>query len=504
MTGMMDIDTVREALIELPDGTSHGDQALLSHVYIPPSHLKALHPDNLLVTGMRGAGKTFWWGALQDEAVRTLVGQQAARYPLSGNTKVRAGFGVTLAPDQYPGRHVLMSLMSGFEPRIVWRTVQAYQLAGAAHELRKRRWWRERVAFVDRNPEVIDRLFYETDVECDRRDTYLVILFDALDRCNDDWKEMYRAIRGLLQTSLDMRSYRRLRVKVFLRTDQVDKSKIADFPDASKVFSSAVELNWRRRDLYGLLWHYLSNGTHGELFRNFLTTHGGEKFTVGSESVFSFPRTVFKEDDQRSSFHAITGTWMGLGPKRGFPYTWIPNHLADTEGRVSPRSFLAALRRAGEHTRAEHPDHQYALHYDSIKRGVQAASEIRVGEIREDYPWIHRVLISLAGMVVPCAFEEIAKRWRDEEVLEQLTRGIDQNEIADNRSEEVMERMIEGEEQSESKLLPLHIEQGPDGVRTDLETLGVFMRLYDGRVNIPDVFRVGYGLGRRGGVRPIR
>ena len=35
-------------------------------------------------------------------------------------------------------------------------------------------------------------------------------------------------------------------------------------------------------------------------------------------------------------------------------------------------------------------------------------------------------------------------------------------------------------------------------------SLGVFHPLYDGRVNIPDVFRVGYGLGRRGGVKPAR
>ena len=99
---------------------------------------------------------------------------------------------------------------------------------------------------------------------------------------------------------------------------------------------------------------------------------------------------------------------MGLGPKRGFPYTWIPNHLADTEGRVSPRSFLAALRKAVEDTDDEHPEHSCALHYDSIKRGVQEASKIRVSEIQEDYPWMHRALTPLAGMYVPCAFEEIA------------------------------------------------------------------------------------------------
>ena len=484
MSRTIDVETAREALAELPDDTSHGDQPPPAQVYLPRSHLKALHPDNLLVTGMRGAGKTFWWGALQNEAVRALVGQQSGRSPMGESTEVRTGFGVRPAPDEYPGKDVLKTLMlDGVEPRSIWRTVQAWQLAGGADELRKRRSWPERVAFVDRNPEVIDRLFHERDVEFDRKGAYLVILFDALDRCADDWKEMYPAIRGLMQTALDMRAYRRLRVKVFLRSDQVDESRIADFPDASKVLASAVELSWPRRELYGLLWHFLAHGRHGERFRSFLTLHDWSVLRAGDESVFSAPRTIFKEDDQRGKFHDIAGKWMGRGPKRGFPYTWIPNHLADTEGRVSPRSFLAALRKAVEDTRDEHPEHRYALHYESIKRGVREASRIRVSEMREDYPWMDRVLTPLDGMVVPCSFDEIAERWRSEGVLDRLREETGQDEV---------------------KLPPRHVEQGPDGVRTDLESLGVFLRLRDGRVNIPDVFRVGYGLGRRGGVRPIR
>ena len=483
MTPTIDVETARAALAELPDGTSHGDQMAPAQVYAPPSHLKAMDPDILLVTGMRGAGKTFWWSALQDEAVRALLSQQT-RSRVSGSTEVRPGFGVTAPHDQYPSKDVLRKLMAaGVEPRLIWRTVQARQLAGESHELRKRRLWAERVAFVDGNPEAIDRLFYEMDVECERRDAYLVILFDALDRCADDWKEMYPAIRGLLQTALDMRAYRRLRVKVFLRSDQVEESRIADFPDASKVLSSAIELSWPRRELYGLLWHLIGNGRHGDLFRSFLTPHDWRVLSAGDQSVFSAPRTLFEEDDQRAKFHAIAGKWMGRGPKRGFPYTWIPNHLGDTEGRVSPRSFLAALRKAVEDTAAEYPEHPYPLHYDSIKRGVQEASKIRVSEIREDYPWIDRAMRPLAGMVVPCAFAEIAERWRIEGVMERLQEETDQDEV---------------------KLPPRHVEQGPDGVRADLESLGVFMRLHDGRVNIPDVFRVGYGLGRRGGVRPIR
>ena len=41
-------------------------------------------------------------------------------------------------------------------------------------------------------------------------------------------------------------------------------------------------------------------------------------------------------------------------------------------------------------------------------------------------------------------------------------------------------------------------------VREALESLGIFLRMRDGLVHIPDVFRVGYGLGRRGGVKSIR
>ena len=107
---------------------------------------------------------------------------------------------------------------------------------------------------------------------------------------------------------------------------------------------------------------------------------------------------------------------MGSGPKRGFPYTWIPNHLGDTEGRVSPRSFLAALRVAADDTQKRHSEHGNALHYDSIKRGVQEASKTRVIEIKEDYPWVHGVLEPLRGMSVPCSFEQIEECWQKNKV----------------------------------------------------------------------------------------
>lgn len=479
----IDAETARAALVGLPKETSDGDSLALEHVYLPRSHLKAMDLDTALVKGMRGAGKTFWWKALRRSDVRRIIDDASGRSRLSEDTKVRTGFGSDASPDDYPSIDVLPRLMKRVDPRIVWRTVIARQLACGDHVLRGMVNWSERVDWVENHPEEIDRLFSKSDAENYRKNRYFLVLFDALDRCARDWKDMYRAIRGLLQLALDMRSFRRLRVKIFLRSDQMDEARVADFPDASKILSSSAELNWPRKELYGLLWHLLANGDYGIAFRDFL---GGKWRPVdsGGDGVYRIPRGLVNEDLQRERFHRVAGPAMGTNVRRGLPYTWIPNHLGDTEGQVSPRSFIAALRAAADDTGECYPDHKYALHYESIKRGVQTASQTRVREIREDYPWVHRVLEPLRGMTVPCEFAEIDKHWRSKGVLDRLEEESANDEV---------------------KLLPRHMKSGGEGVREELEALRIFQRLEtDGRVNMPDVFRLGYGLGRKGGVRPVR
>jgi len=120
--------------------------------------------------------------------------------------------------------------------------------------------------------------------------------------------------------------------------------------------------------------------------------------------------------------------------------------------------------------------------FPSIKRGVLKASGIRRRELQEDYPWVDTLMRPLQGLNVPCEFQEVAERWRRGPIRE------------------IEQRASKGRE----RLPPAHLEQGPEGLGKDLEELGVFLRLRDGRVNIPDVFRLAYGLGRKGGVKPAR
>ena len=487
---------LRDLLLSaLPEETSlHGNVPEARFVYLPASHRKALEPNASVVVGLRGAGKSFWWAALQDSKIRSLVSHLAPHAGVSEKMHVAVGFGETApGPDTFPGRETLEKLLSdGVAARLIWRTVVAYHADTKDSPLRVLPTWQERIYWVTNNPEIVDQRLAERDEAFAEAHTWFMVLFDALDRSASTWKNMNRLIRGLLETARDFRPYRRLRVKCFLRTDQLDEGEVADFPDASKVLASSVELTWTREDLFGLLWQYLGNASHkgAEHFVQISEAHFGirwEDTQVGDVRVRRVaPSCIYDEAAQRQLFHSIAGEWMGRDWRRGFPYTWIPNHLADAGGNVSPRSFLAALRAAAQDTNERYPAHDTALHYESIKRGVQRASSIRVRELTEDYPWVHALMEPLSGVVVPCDFAEVALRWKEARAIEALRKSAQRDE--------------------EKRLPPAHLEMGVDanGLRRDLEELGIFRRTHDGRVDIPDVYRVGYGLGRRGGVKPLR
>ena len=467
----------------LPQETSlFGGSPELKYTYLPAGHAKALHPDSMLVVGIRGAGKSYWWSALQREDHRSLVAKNLPKTGISKETLVSQGFGEKSSPNDYPQKDTIADLLGHFDARQIWRTIILVHLskdAGADGPLsRQQPSWKGRIGWVQEHPEEVERLFFEVDTKLDQSGVYHLILFDALDRTADDWKSMYTIVRGLLQVLLEFRSYKRIRPKAFLRPDQLEDSSVAAFPDSSKVLSQKVELSWPRNELYGLLWQHLANDV--DLFR----VGCSEGFDIEwrqQDQVWTVPEKLrIDEDKQRDVFHAITGPWMGRDRRRGFPYTWLPNHLGDARRQVSPRSFLAALRHAASDS--SKPDYEYPLHYESIKRGVQEASQIRVREMQEDYPWVETLMKPLSGLSVPCSFDEIANRWERGQTLRQLRQKIKRAGV---------------------RLPPAHIDSGESGVRQDLEELGVFERMSDKRVNLPDVYRVGYGIGRRGGVKAV-
>lgn len=469
---------IREAIIQaLPVDTSYSGTAPPSeHLYIPPAHLKALRLESQLVVGTRGVGKSVWTAALEDSMLRSQLG---AVIPELEKTEIRVGFKESPNLSLYPDSNTFVQLVGkGFDAYHVWRAILIRWAAEIVGESIPHSAWEDTVSWVVDNPEPVARMVGHADDKYQQENRYGLLVFDALDRLSSRWQELDSIVRDLLKVVLWLKPYRRLSAKVFLREDQLDR--VTDFPDASKLLATKAELTWVRHDLHGLLWQYLLNGPdgHGRCLRKIYTR------TVEAEPKQENSRWTLADElkrettAQRALFGALAGPWMGRDRRRGVPYVWTVGHLADGQGRTSPRSFLAAIRQAAEDSLERYPDHAYALHYESIKRGVQKASEIRVNELAEDYPWIRTILSPLAGLTVPIAFEEILIRWKKE-----FTQGP--------------EKAI-----SNDVLPPEHIEQGWEGVRNDLLHLGIFELRKDGRIDMPDLYRVGFGLGRRGGVKP--
>jgi len=474
---------LREGLIAaLPEETSqHGETPRAGQMYLPAPHAKALHPNNTLIQGMRGSGKSFWFLALQSGELRTLIGAQVG---LDASTQVTVGFGQVPGGNLFPSKDTLIQLIKdGCEPRRIWQAVVFRQVLGdmAPREFKDLTAWKARIQWIQDHPESMDEHLYNADIQLDAQKQHHIVLFDALDRTADDWPTMNTLVKGLLQVVLETRSFRRIRLKVFARPDQLEDPSVANFPDASKVMNQKVNLDWPRRELYGLLWQYLANDAGcGQRLREGASLAIPSARWIQTEGIWIVPELIRRDEDvQKQLFHAMTGPWMGRDKRRGFPYSWLPSHLGDARGEVSPRSFLAAVR----HAASDSPrlEQEYLLHYESIKQGVQEASRIRVRELEEDYPWIKTLFDPLSGITVPCPFDDIRAVWREKKVIDQLRRGIESSTV---------------------RLPPIHIDDGEDGVLIDLLDLGLVEKLKDQRINLPDVYRVGYGMGRRGGVKP--
>lgn len=461
---MTQAQKLRDAILAAPlESSNFGETPQLGTLYLPPSHLKALRLDAHIVVGGRGVGKSFWTAALQSVLLRNQLGAFASELK---DIEVFAGFSSGEAIDSHPNADVFASFLDqGSDPYDLWRAVVLRWVAQRGDQKVPRESWTETVAWLKSEPEAAARLMQRT------RSWKGLVLFDALDRTSSDWRRMDDIVRGLLRAVLWLKTFNGLHAKVFLREDQAERT-VFNFPDASKLTATKAELTWARHDLHGLLWQRLINAgdAHGRHMRDVCPN-------IQQNGAWNVTQDMKAESEpQKKAFETLAGPWMGRDKRRGVPYTWSVGHLADGRGQTSPRSFLAAIRQAAEDSSERYSHHDYALHFESIKRGIQKASEIRVQEMAEDYPWVPDILSALSGINVPVEFEAVQDRWEGKFPGAQ---GI-----------------------SFGRLPAQHIDRGWDGVREDLQRLGLLETKKDGRIDMPDLYRVGFGLGRKGGVKP--
>lgn len=483
-------------LVSIPTETSAemGDAPDLNQLFVPKSHARALKINVPIVIGDRGAGKSFWWSRLQLREHRERLEKVAPDTRIRASTYVVPGYGIERtihgvpSINHYPSENVWRDELVGkFPAHSIWKTIVLWSVDPDSTVLPPAQKWPDRVQWLMANTESVDRLIQAKEVELIASDRDPLVVFDALDSITSDPNELDELVEGLAQVALELRSFRRLHAKVFLRSDQFGEQRIGRFADASKLRASSVPLSWLTNELYGLLWHLMSNhpGGSGNKFRldmyrcinlakvlkqkigkvqqeELLTLDKPEDWQVPAEALFDMT-------SQELLFHHLTGPYMGENARKGFPYRWLPTHLADAHGLISPRSFLMALRRAAEDTKDMNAGCQYAVDYKYLHSGVRRASAVRVDEITE-HPWVLPLMNPLRGaLLIPFEFEQVQQIWMANRTLD--------NDIV--------------------KLAQLVT---PDLARQALVQLGIFRPMRTGRIDVPDIYRLGFGLRRKGGV----
>jgi len=464
---------IREAVSPVVDADTldPNDRTL----FTPPGHRRALEPDTTIVSGGRGVGKTVWFKSLQIPSLRQTA---AEKYNLPRLLDVDpiAGFGAALS-NNYPSPRILRRLVdSGVDPEDIWMAVTLFALGAEAFVSLES--WDDRVKLVVDSAEAVDSALIEADRQAESLRKVKLILFDAVDRLHRDRVIADRLAQGIMSLGLNLRAEtKNIRVKIFIRPDMLDSASM-QFTDASKLVANKVELRWELNSLYSLLFHSMC-GVGNELSEQFIQSTGWSMNKDGSSS------------EVQSVMDLIASKHMGTNHRRGLTFNWLPNHLADGMGQVSPRSFLAAITRAAEKSQERFPDHSHALHWDAIREGVRQASAIRVKEVVEDTPWVSKAIYPLSGRQVPVSIEEVFSVWGSADLLEQLR---DSGASPDDTNPDAHD---------------MPIPAGPEGrnmnqLVDELIGLGVMTQRNDGRLDLPDVYRIEFGVGRKGGVPLVR
>jgi hypothetical protein len=493
---------VREAFKSLPDVASHeaSKPPEKENVFTPADHAGALDPHRAVVVGDRGTGKSFWSSVLINRDIRNLVAQFYPRLPLA-QVEGKLGFSDDRMTEDHPTPNVIANIIhEGYSAEDLWRAVMLCRApiptpdapnGGPSPD------WLKWTQWVATDPARRNAAFRALDETLAAQNRIYVLVFDALDLLAEDWRGLRKQIKGIIQLALAVRTLKAIRIKMFIRPDMADDDRLWAVGDASKLRHNIVELNWKRRDLYGLLWTLLANNhcdpatnysgrDPATVFREFCCRVFNARFDKVDEVWHPSPDLIEDEVLQQKVFRALAGDYMGAGPTKGDTYKWVPNHISDAAGFAAPRSFLLAMKEAAENAKSN----ETVLDVPGIQAGVRKASKVRVEELSEDYRWMKQVLNDMQYLAVPLPEAELVARWQERGTLRKLKEQA-ATEGHDNRYIPPGDVLEEREEREAYRLL---IEQ--------MVRLKIFFRLNDGRINMPDLFRLQAKVKRKGGMKP--
>jgi hypothetical protein len=438
------------------------------------AHARALRPETLVVRGGRGAGKTALFHFLGHVRKDPSLGASAS-LPSVGDTEWVEGFSTAIDHPNGDAVGAFAETASDARRRhfwFGWLCLRIGSVAGielptsALHDAAQ-----DPAQIADVVGSSLSVLSSWLDGIERSRGGALVFTYDGLDRIGTSPASRERLTASLLAMWLALTDrYRRIRPKIFVREDLFAASTSA-FPDASKLEARSVSLEWRTEDLYRVLIKHMANLSEG--LRAWIEGSSRGIPLQDQGSLGWMPPATLPEKgriSQKAFVDHLAGEKMGSGEKKGFAYRWIPNRLQDAHARVVPRSILSLVRNAASGALARSPKAQNLrlLHPEELQGALEDTSSRRVKELKEEFKVVAR-LEHLRGRTV------------------MLDRKVVVNALSQPTDEP------DG-----------HGEDGERVLRTLLDLGVMSVRRLEQRIDVPDIYRYGFGIKRKGGVKASR
>src|SRR5581483_8612922 len=254
---------------------SEAEEKLGLSYYPVPEHLRILEPEVVLAVGPRGAGKT--------EIARVLTDGRLASAIVAYAKGVRLPKGSADWLKGYPREREIFDAR-GLRAYIQGPSNEATELVSELWFAYLLRLLKDRLddkaktdlreflqlqggdingnynAFRAAGQQpllALDRL----DERLQQEEKFVFVTYDELDTLGGtDWSAMEAGVRGLVAFLASYaRRWKRIRAKIFLRSDLYDRFATAGGADLAKLAANRVDLAWSGADLYAMLLKRIAN-----------------------------------------------------------------------------------------------------------------------------------------------------------------------------------------------------------------------------------------------------
>lgn len=396
----------RAALVQaLVLRAGHTDETTSPSVIFPvPEHLRALEAEVVLIVGDRGAGKTQLKNALNDAAVRSALVRHAptvrvprgqvewiAGWPLGREGPDTAGWRA-LRDGAPPGGDHRVAIWGAYLLRSVSRFLTDAERTETAAVLGTRAVDALAVLGAHRSAGVsVTAALDALDERLVREDRWLFVTYDELDTMVlDDWATMGFLIRGLVSFwAAYSRRWKRLRAKIFLRSDFYKHHRDVAGADVAKLAGNRVELQWSDRNLYGALLTHVLNLKESSGERP-LRDYFARAVRTTVDTVLGEIPQLASADDAKPFVERLVAEYMGANKGKGLSFRWMLDHLRDGNERALPRSLVWLVAFAAEIERdTPRATGAHLLHHVSVRNALDAVSREYVAQARtHELPWL--------------------------------------------------------------------------------------------------------------------